>query len=245
MPRYNIGELDNLSVVDMMQMTLDGGAHDKETFRNRMASFADNLAFVESDRRNISAKGYEDKPDHARGIYQFKPSEFETTKQRASNFYRRVHGLPQIGDRDANNKFILNKEENAKIEAAVDRRFPWRKINNEDIMSMSEDQQKEVMYVNVFESKGTDPLIRSYVNNPSTDNFINLYQVGHYKGANLDETKVAKKMSGVFGWMKKTYNDFESRLENIPNDPRAVETLAGRPIREAEERALRQRARKN
>ena len=40
MPRYNIGELDNLSVVDMMQMTLDGGAHDKETFRNRMASLS-------------------------------------------------------------------------------------------------------------------------------------------------------------------------------------------------------------
>ena len=236
MPRYNIGELDNLSVVDMMQMTLDGGAHDKETFRNRMASFADNLAFVESDRRNIAAEGYEDKADHARGIYQFKPSEFETTKQRASNFYRKIHGLPKQWEESS-------KEESAKIEAAVDKRFPWRKINNEDIMSMSEDQQKEVMYVNIFESKGTDPLIRSYINNPSTDNFINLYQVGHYKGANLDETKVAKKMSGVFGWMKKAYNDFENKLGNIPMDEanKGAATLAGYQIGRGEEKAAKQK----
>lgn len=198
MPKYNIGDLDKLSVVDMMQKDFYGGAYDKDVFNNIMEDFADKLAFVESDRQNIRAKGYEDKEDHARGIYQFKPSEFETAKQRASNFYRRVHGLPQIWDKDANGQYILNKEENAKIEAAVDKRFSWRKRDNEDIMSMTEDEQKEVMYINIFESRGTDPLIKAYINNPSTDNFINLYQKGHYKGTTLDETKVAKKMKGVF-----------------------------------------------
>jgi hypothetical protein len=111
---------------------------------------------------------------------------------------------------------------------------------------MSDSQQREMMLINVFMQDGSWNSIENYLTNPTPESLVDLYDKHHYKAEGLDIANVLGREADYRGGqIMGAFNAAENRLANISNDPRAVETLAGRPIREAEERALRQRARKN
>lgn len=126
---------------------------------------------------------YEDTDDHARGFYQFKPSEFHTAKNRAKNWYKRVNGIPYATALNAAQKEHMREH------------LTWLDWDDRKFSELSKDKQREVMLINIFEAQGTDELILKYMKDPSADNWVQLYLKGHYKGkGGVDDEMIKKTM---------------------------------------------------
>ena len=182
------------------------GINNIEDFRKGINKFADTLRYLETGNqdntkgRNIRAQGgftdkegkygrknaridYKDLKDHARGWYQFKPSAVDTAAQRTANFWSALEGKRH------------------RVED-IEHQFKWvaQRDNDDFHEKMSDAEQREMMLINIFMGNGSWDAIGNYLDprqsaEGKAQSLIDLYDIHHYKGPNLDIENVRQRES--------------------------------------------------